>query len=358
MIPEGVLATIASDLLQDIDDDDKSRSEWMNLREQAIGLLGLKINPPKTDPGGNGAPFEGMSSYQDSALLEASIRFQANARGELLPAGGPVKVQNEGAQTSQNDDQADALEKSCNRFLTVTATEYVPDTDRLFFQTGWSGIGFKKGFHCPIRRRPVIESIDAKDLIVANSATDIDNAPRVTSAIKMSRTVLIRMQIAGAYRDVCHFALRFEETNVVEQKIGSVQGVRMTTTKPQNIDLLIFTRAIATSIFPGFEHKLNGRVTGLPIPYRVTVDKASKQILEIRRNWKEGDEQCMKRKTFVAYQFIPFMGFYPLGLMHILGNTTNIIAAAMRFLIDAGMFGNFQSFHLCKDGSGAGQDRF
>ena len=353
IIPEGVLATIASDLLQDIDDDDKSRSEWMNLREQAIGLLGLKINPPKTDPGGNGAPFEGMSSYQDSALLEASIRFQANARGELLPAGGPVKVQNEGAQTSQNDDQADALEKSCNRFLTVTATEYVPDTDRLFFQTGWSGIGFKKGFHCPIRRRPVIESIDAKDLIVANSATDIDNAPRVTHAIKMSRTVLIRMQIAGAYRDVS-LGAPVEETNVVEQKIGSVQGVRMTATKPQNMDRLIYESYCDLDI-PGFEHKLNGRITGLPIPYRVTIDKASKQILEIRRNWKEGDEQCMKRKTFVAYQFIPFMGFYPLGLMHILGNTTNIITAAMRILIDAGMFGNFQSFIYAK--TGQGQDK-
>ncbi len=353
VIPEGILAMIASELLQDIEDDDKSRSEWMNLREQAIGLLGLKINPPKTDPGGNGAPFEGMSSYQDSALLEASVRFQANARGELLPAGGPVKVQNEGAPTGQNDDQAGALEKATNRFLTVTATEYVPDTDRLFFQTGWSGIGFKKGFHCPIRRRPVIESIDAKDLIVSNSATDIDNAARVTHAIKMSKAVLIRMQIAGAYRDV-PLSAPVQETTVVEQKIASVQGVRMTVTKPDNMDRLIYESYCDLDI-PGFEHKLKGRITGLPIPYRVTIDKSSRQILEIRRNWKEGDEQCMKRKTFVAYQFIPFMGFYPLGLMHILGNTTNIITAAMRILIDAGMFGNFQSYIYAK--TGQGQDK-
>lgn len=355
IIDPGILATIASDLIQDIEDDDRSRSEWMTLREQAIGLLGLKINPPKTDPGGNGAPFEGMSSYQDSALLEASIRFQANARGELLPAGGPLKVQNEGAPTTQNDDQADALEKSANRFLTVTSTEYVPDSDRLFFQTGWSGIGFKKGFHCPIRRRPVIESVDAKDLIVANTATDIDNAARVTHAIKMSRTVLIRMQIAGAYRDV-PLGSPIESVNVVEQKIGSVQGVKVTaaTSKPQNMDRLIYECYCDLDI-PGFEHKLKGRITGLPIPYRVTIDKSSKQILEIRRNWKEGDEQCMKRKTFVAYQFIPFMGFYPLGLMHILGNTTNIITAAMRILIDAGMFGNFQAWLYAK--TGQGQDK-
>lgn len=356
IIPDGVLATLASNLLQDIEDDDNSRSEWLSMREQAIGLLGIKINPPRTDPGGSGAPFEGMSSYQDGALLEASIRFQANARGELLPAGGPVKVQNEGAPTNQNDDQADALEKATNRFLTVTATEYVPDTDRLFFQTGWSGISFKKGFHCPIRRRPVIESIDAKDLIVANSATDIDSAARVTHAIKMSKAVLIRMQIAGAYRDVA-LNVPVENTNVVEQKINSVQGIRVTVSKQENMDRLIYESYCDLDI-PGFEHKFNGKVTGLPVPYRVTLDKSSRQILEIRRNWKEGDEQCLKRKTFVAYQFIPWMGFYPLGLMHILGNATNIITAAMRILIDAGMFGNFQSFIYAKTGTGQDKNDF
>ena len=354
IIPDGILATIASDLLEDIANDERSRSEWMNLREQALGLLGLKLNSPKTDPGGNGAPLEGMSSYQDSALLEASIRFQANARGELLPSGGPVKVQNDGAPTGQNEDQAEALEKTTNRFLTITSTEYVPDSDRLFFQTGWSGIGFKKGFHCPIRRRPVIESIDAKDLIVADTATDIDNAARVTHAIKMSHTVLIRMQIAGAYRDV-PLATPVPETNVVEERIGSIQGVRVIqSTKPKNMDRLIYECYCDLDI-PGFEHKINGRITGLPIPYRVTIDKSSRTILEISRNWKENDEQCMKRKTFVAYQFIPFMGFYPLGLMHILGNTTNIITAAMRILMDAGMFGNFQAWIYAK--TGQGQDK-
>ena len=354
IIPEGTLATIATSLLQDIEEDERSRSEWMQLREQAIGLLGLKINPPKSDPGGNGAPMEGMSSYQDSCLLEASIRFQANARGELLPAGGPVKVLNEGAPTGQNDDQAEALEKATNRFLTVAATEYVPDSDRLFFQVGWSGLGFKKGFHCPVRRRPVIESVDAKDLIVSNNATDIDNAARVTHAISMSHAVLIRMQIAGAYREV-QLGSPVENTTVVDAKIASVQGVKkLGSTKPENMDRPILECYCDLDI-EGFEHKLNNRVTGLPIPYRVTIDKSSRQILDIRRNWKEGDEQCLKRKTFVAYQFIPFMGFYPLGLMHILGNTTNIITAAMRILIDGGMFGNFQTFIYAK--TGTGQDK-
>ena len=167
-IPESVLASLASDLIRDIEDDDASRKEWLSHREKAIELLGLKINPPRTGLADGGAPMEGMSTYRDSSLLEASIRFQANARGELLPSGGPIKVYNDGAPTQQNDEQAEALEKAANRFLTVTSTEYYPDTDRLLFQVGWSGIGIKKGYHCPLRRRPVIESIDAKDLIVSN----------------------------------------------------------------------------------------------------------------------------------------------------------------------------------------------
>jgi hypothetical protein len=356
IIPDSVLNSLASDILEEIENDDQSRKEWLSMREKAIGLLGIKLADPKSSPVDGGAPMEGMSTYQDSALLEASMRFQANARGELLPAGGPIKVYNEGAPTQQNDDQAEALEKAANRFLTVTATEYVPDTDRLFFQVGWSGAGFKKGYHCPIRRRPVIESIDAKDLIVSNEATDIDGASRVTHVIKMSKTVLIRMQIAGAYRDV-DLDTPVEESTSVDKKIASTQGISKTQNKPGNVDRTIY-ECYADRDIPGFEHELNGRRTGLPIPYKITIDKSSRKILEVRRNWKEGDEQCMKRKTFVMYPFIPAFGFYPLGLMHCLGNTTNIITAAMRILIDAGMYGNFNAFVYAKQGQGQDKSDF
>jgi hypothetical protein len=353
-IPEDVLTALASQLIEDIAEDDQSRSEWLQLREKAVGLLGLKIIEPKASPSEGGAAFEGMSTYQDSALLEAAIRFQANARGELLPAEGPVKVKNDGEQTDGNNAQAEALEGASNKYLTVRATEYVPDSDKLFFQVGWSGCGIKKGYHCPIRRRPVIESIDAKDLIVSNNATDIDNAGRVTHVIKMSKTVLIRMQIAGAYREA-DLNPPTEESTAVDRKIASTQGISTSaSSKPENVDRTIY-ECYADLDIPGFEHKLNGKITGLPIPYRVTIDKSSKTILEIRRNWKEGDEQCMKRKTFVMYPFIPAFGFYPLGLMHVLGNTTNIITAAMRILIDNGMYSNFNMFAYAK--TGQGQDK-
>ena len=357
VLEDSILATIASDLLKDIEEDEQSRSEWMEVRRRAIGLLGLQVVQSAGDISNGGAPLEGMSTYMDSGLLEASIRFQANARGELLPSGGPVKVENDGEPNSLNDQQADMLEKSVNNFLTVTSTEYVPDTDRLFFQVGWSGVGFKKGFHCPLRRRPVIESIDAKDLIVSNQATDIDGAPRVTHVIKMSKTTLIRMQIAGAYRDIT-LSEPVEDSTTVDRKISDIQGIKpVTSTSQQDLDRTIY-ECYADYDVPGYEHKLKGKITGLPIPYKFTIDKASRQILEIRRNWKEGDEQCTKRKTFVMYPFIPALGFYPMGLMHILGNATLALTAAFRIILDNGQFNNFPGFLYAKTGTGQDKNDF
>ena len=272
----------------------------------------------------------------------------------MLPSGGPIKVYNDGAPTQQNDAQAEALEKACNRFLTVTSTEYYPDADQAFFQVGWSGVAFRKGYHCPLKNRPVIESIDAKDLIVSNQATDIDSAPRVTHVISMSKATLIRMQIAGAYRDV-ELGHPTQELNSVSRKIAATQGISTAQgATPDSIDRTIY-ECYADLDIPGFEHKLDGKVTGLPIPYKITIDKTSRKILEIRRNWREADEQCVKRKTFVMYPFVPAFGFYPLGLMHILGNATNAITAAMRIVLDNGMFNNFPGFIYAK--SGTGQDK-
>ena len=353
ILDKAVLDEIAANLLRDIEEDDASRKPWLQTREKAIGLLGLQVAPPRGSIASGGAPFEGLSTYQDSALLEASVRFQANARGELLPASGPVKVENDGAPVEQNDEQADALEKAVNGFLTVGSTEYVPDHDRLFFQTGWGGIGIVKGYHCPLRRRPVIGSIDAKDLIISAEATDIDTAGRVTERIKMSKATLVRMQIAGAYRDIDLSPAEPEKT-IVDSKIENIQGVvKHQSAKPDNNDRLIY-ECYADYEIPGHEHKLKGKITGLPIPYKFTIDKASRKILEIRRNWKEDDEQCMKRKTFVVYSFVPAFGFYPLGLMNLMGNAVNGLTAAFRVAIDNGMINNFPFWLYAKV---SGQDK-
>lgn len=345
------MAMISMDLLQGIEDDDQSRAQWVSTRASGMDLLGLKIERPRADIGGSGAPMDGMSTVRHPLLLEACLRFQANAMGELLPADGPVKVVNNGLGSAQNDQMADQLEEDLNRYLTSSdgAPEYYPDTDRMLFGVGFSGMGFKKLYHCPLRRRPVSESVDANDLIVSNDATDIRNAARVTHRIQMRKAVMKRMMFVGAYRDVVLSEPTLEE-NLVERKIKSIAGIDGKSKNPRDNEFTILECYTDLDI-PGFEHKdEDGTPTGLPMPYKVTLDKTSRKILEIRRNWNNDDEDFKARRVFVPYQFVPTFGFYATGLLQILGNTTNAITAAWRELLDAGMFANFPGFLYALNG--------
>src|SRR6185312_1840334 len=201
-IDDAALSRIAEDLLEGIEQDNQSRAEWLETRAQGIRLLGLKLEQPRSDAGNSSAPVEGMSTVRHPVLLEAATRFQANARGELLPSSGPVKVMDDLDQSGEEDQRAADLENGLNYYLTAVAKEYYPDTDRMLFMVGFGGCGFKKIYNCPLRRRPVSESVDAADIIVSNAATDMANAGRVTHQIKMRKSVLKRMQLVGAYRDV------------------------------------------------------------------------------------------------------------------------------------------------------------
>jgi hypothetical protein len=356
VLDEQILDTLATDLIRGIEDDQRSRQEWMSQRARELDILGLRIEAPRSDLGSSAAPMEGMSSVRHPLVLEAVLRFQANARGELLPSGGPVKIDNEGMETAETNDESDRLERDCNVFLTSTCSEYVPDTDKLLFGVGSCGAGFKKGYHHPLKRRPTLESVDAEDLIISNTATDLQNAARITHVIKMSKTILTRMQIAGAYRDV-ELSTPEESTNQIDKKVGRIQGIDPSGVDPRDVDYTIYECYCDYDI-PGFEHRHNGKTTGLPIPYKVTIDKTSRKILEVRRDWREGDEECIKRKTFVMYSFIPWKGLYPLGLMHILGNTSNALTAAWRIALDNGMFHNFPGFLFALTGTGQDKNSF
>ena len=350
LLDDRTLNDIAANVLEGIEHDERSRSQWIAQREKGMDLLGLKIENPRSDAASSSAPLEGMSTVRHPLLTEACLRFQANARGELLPSDGPIKVKNVGAPTSVLDDQAQALEDDLNVYLTSVCKEYYPDTDRMLFQVGFSGMAFKKIYHCPLRRRPVIESIDAKDLIVANTATDLTNAPRVTHRILMSPATLIRMQLAGAYRDDVDIGEPDEDLAPLDKKIGTMQGIsKSSASRPKDAQHTIYECYCDYDV-PGYEHKKGSKKTGLPLPYKIVIEKTSRKILEIRRAWKEDDEDCVKRRVFVAYSFVPMFGFYASGLIHILGNTTNAITAAWREVLDAGMFANFPGFLYLKGG--------
>ena len=346
---ESELSVIAEKLLQGIELDNQSRSAWLENMSSGISLLGLEIKNPRGAAASGATPAEGTSTVDHPLLLEAVLRFQANARGELLPSDGPVKVRNDGEANSLSDRLAQALEKDMNHYLTKTAKEYYPDTDRMLLMLGFSGISFKKGYHDPIKRRPVIASIDAKDLIVSNAATDIDGAGRVTHRIMMRPSVLKRMMLLGAYRDIAlPIAGLPQMKNPVEAKIDTIQGIAPPTyVEPTDQDRELYECYCEIEV-PGFEHEMDGEVTGLPLPYKVTIDHEARRILEIRRNWTDGDDFCLPRNRIIAYIFIPGLGFYGIGLLNILGNATKAVTAAWRLMIDAGMFANFPGFLYLK----------
>jgi len=352
-IDQSELARIAEDLLRGVQDDLESRNEWIEDRAQGIKLLGLKIELPGLQGSGDGAPIEGMSKVRHPLLQEAVLRFQANARSELLPTDGPVKIRDDAnGTTTQRDDIANAFEKDMNHFLTSTAREYYPDTDRMLLLLGFGGTSFKKVFFCPLRNRPASDSVDADNLIVNNSATDLSTAMRITHRVYLKPSTVKRLQILGVYRDI-DLSTPMETTpDAAAEAKASQQGVTTGSTNPDDRDREIYEIYCELDI-RDFEHKFKGKVTGLEIPYRVTIDVSSREVLSITRNYDQPEPGMLPeaRTTFVKYTFVPGLGFYDIGLLHILGNTTNAITAAWRELLDAGMYANFPGFLISDVGA-------
>lgn len=385
VLDDSELSRIASDLLDGIQRDEDSRKDWMDIRAQGISLLGLTIESPRGNSGTSSAPVEGQSTIRHPVLLEATVRFQATARGELLPAAGPVKVRNDTPvkptpkpplpvppqaipgeppvppapepEDVPVDDDAAALETDLNHWLTVVATEWVPDTDRMLFLIGFGGDGFKKIYHCPLRRRPVSESVDAEDLIISNAATDIKNCGRVTHRIKMRKSILRRMQAAGAYRDVAIGDPAPLRQNEVEKAKAEVAGQNPVMKRPQDEDYTIFESYCELEIDDKFAPaKLKAKK--VPLPYRVTIEKDSRKVLSVIRNWEKDDDQAMSKQFFVQFPFIRGLGFYGLGMVHLLGNTANTLTAAWRLMVDGGMYANFPGFIIAKSASRQNTNNF
>ena len=346
---ENALSEIAHRLIKGIEEDIDSRKEWIEDRAQGLRLLGLKIEIPGQQGTADGAPVEGMSRIRHPLLLESVLRFQANARAELLPTDGPVKVRVDSNQDGpEMDQQAEYLERDFNHYLTAVAKEYYPDTDKMLFMLGFGGSAFKKVYYCPLRNRPVSETVDADDLIVNNEATDLSNARRITHRISMRPSVVKRMQIIGAYRDVDLGQTKQKELDAVQKEKNAIQGLQDDINVAEDRDREIYECYCELDI-PDYEHKIDGEPSGLEVPYRVTIDVSSKQILNIVRNYDEEDQELPEANThFVKYDFVPGLKFYGMGLLHILGNTTNGLTAVWRELLDAGMYSNFPGFLYAK----------
>ena len=337
-IDAGELANVADNLLRHIREDIQRQEQRLQDVVKGIDLLGIKLEEPRAEPND-----EGISVVRHPLLLEAVLRFQANARGEMLPADGPVKVANEGDQTIELDADANALEQDMNHYLTVGAPEYYPDTDRMFFSLGHGGEAYKKVYYHPIKRRPVSETVDRKDLFLSDGAVSLEACSRVTHRSKMRPSEIKRMQLAGVWREALlgPATLSASSTDTVDVALQNISGFDpKTSLEVEELDREIYECYCEIDL-RGYEHSENNEATGLALPYRVTIDKDSKQILEIRRWWEEGDETYTRKEVFVEYVFVPAFPGVNLGLLHILGNATRALTAAWRIALDNGMLANF-----------------
>jgi len=360
-INEYDLGRIAIEVVEAVEADDRSRQEWLNNVASGMKLLGLTLDQAAGDVGSSSAPVEGMSTVKSPLLLEACLRAWANAVGEMLPAAGPCKVKDDGpisGPPGQNDplatampgmsrDQlATALERDMNHYLTTTASEYYPDTSNmLLWDVAFKGCGIKKVYRCPMRRRPVSESVPIKDFIVSDATKDLRSCARITHQIAMRPSVMKRMMRLGAYIEV-DLTPPGRVENAVTNEIAIVQGVQPVDHRPEDEPYNLYETQCELDL-PEFTPP-QFKDSGIPLPYVVTIDKDSRQVLAIRRDWSEDDEECERKQLYVKYPYVPGPGFYGTGLLGILGNTSLAMTSALREALDAGMFASFPGFLYAK----------
>jgi len=327
-IDEGELQSLAEELTSDFDDDISSRKDWMQTYVDGLELLGMKIEE-RTDP------WEGACGVYHPLLSEALVKFQAETMMATFPAAGPVKTQIIGKETPDKKAAATRVADDMNYQLTDVMKEYRPEHERMLWGLGLAGNAFKKVYFDPHLDRQVSIFVPAEDLVVPYGASNLEAAERITHVMRKTENELRRLQIAGFYRDID----LGEPNNVldeVEKKIAEKMGFRATTDNrfkllEMNVDLDL----------KGYEHKdKKGRKTGIKLPYIVTIEKGSNNILAVRRNWEEDDDTYQKRQHFVHYGYVPGFGFYCFGLIHLVGAFAKSGTSLIRQLVDAGTLSN------------------
>ena len=325
---EGELTELASDLVGDFDSDISSRKDWIQTYVDGLELLGLKIEE-RTEP------WEGACGVYHPLLSEALVKFQAETMMSMFPAAGPVKTVIIGKETPQKKDSAERVQDDMNYQLTEAMPEFRPEHERMLWGLGLAGNAFKKVYFDPNLDRQVSMYVPAEDIVVPYGASDLASAERVTHVMRKTENDLKKLQAAGFYRDV-DLGDPVNTLDEVEKKIAEKLGFRATSDDrykllEMHVDLDL----------PGYEHKDDdGELTGIALPYVVTLEKGSNTILAIRKNWEPDDETYQKRQHFVHYGYIPGFGFYCFGLIHLIGAFAKSGTALIRQLVDAGTLAN------------------
>ena len=332
IIDESVLGEISNELREMYEEDVESREEWKEAYTKGLDLLGIRYQE-------RSQPFEGASGVTHPLIAESVVQFQAQSYKELLPAGGPVRTQVMGLKSPEKEAQAARVKNFMNYQITEVMEEFDPDTDQMLFYLPLSGSTFKKVYFDPTRNRAVSAFVPAEDLVVPYSATDLATSPRVTHVLRMEANNLRKMQVAGIYRDVDVEADDNEE-DVVKNKVDEIEGV----SRGYSDDVHSILEMHADLDIEGFEDVgQDGEPTGIKLPYIVTLDHGSGEILSITRNYEAQDPNKQKRQYFVHYKFLPGLGFYGFGLIHMIGGLGRAATSILRQLIDAGTLANLPS---------------
>ena len=328
-LDERLLMDLGNELIGLYEEDRESRQEWETSYAEGLKLLGLKYEE-------RDQPFRGSSGVTHPVIAEAVTQFQAQAYKELLPADGPVRTQIIGETTPEVEAQAQRVQQYMNYQIMHNMQEFDPELDRLLFYLPLAGSAFKKIYFDETLDRAVSKFIPADDLVVPYNATDLFSASRVTHVIRMAENEIKKLQAGGFYRDIP--LQPYELDDELREKEREISGI--TKTSVDNDCTLI---EMHTNIdLEGYEHTepMEGTETGIKLPYIVTVDLESQQILAVRRNWKEGDEYYKKLEYFAHFKFLPGLGFYGLGLLHMIGGLGRSATSILRQLIDAGTLAN------------------
>lgn len=392
---ESDLATITQRLLEGIEADITSRRAWEETGQKGADLIGTTLDEASAAIGSDGM----IAKVKHTGLLGAVITSWANSRAELLPVGGPVKVRDDAntedvltdpmmghnggppmtppapvvpppaaapgqgiaappgapppppplpqaGPAEKRNALADAMEKDFNHYLTVIDKDYYPDFSRMLISRALLGFQARKVYRDPILRRPVSRWVRGTDLIVSNEATSLASAARVTERIPMRQGMVKRLQKIKHWREVS-LVIPNGQVDPMRRKIGEIEGVQTTQQLPA--DYLHTIYECYCDLDEGdLANDENGKDVGFPLPYRVTIDKDSRAILEIRRNWKKGDELYQKRRRYVKYGHVPGLGFYDWGYVHLIGNPQRAATMIERSLIDTGMLNSFPGGIMAK----------
>lgn len=330
-VDEGELESIGRKLVELVDMDDRSRSDWKRAYVKGLDLLGFTYEE-RTDP------WSGACGAFHPVMTEAAVRFQSQAIMEIFPSGGPVRAKTIGKWSREKQEQAERVEQELNYFVTERMTEFRPETETLLFYLALAGSAFRKSFYDLDARRPVSRFVPAEDFIVPYGTTDLKTCPRYTQVMRLFPNELKKMQAQGFYLD---FELQkpVQVSNPVEEAYNKLQGRARVPETDERYELF---EVHADWDLAGFEDvdPETGEETGVQLPYVFTVEKYTQKVMSIRRNWEESDPGRIRIQHFTPYFYLPGLGFYGTGLIHLIGGITKSSTSILRQLVDAGTLAN------------------